>query len=163
MQRDNFIDVIDKDLFLERFENSPLYTQLTNRNSFDWRIELGKINGDLHLLGISSNNQLNSISYNFSNVYARKQYGHELIELDRFGMLETINLVLDDREKSEEILNTLYSDYSEKVENNNKLKDTDIYFSYIRYNGLLFEMWGRNSIHELEHCRFNMLSSLKIH
>ncbi|MBF0658376.1 hypothetical protein IPZ60_06450 [Psychrobacter sp. NG25] len=86
VQRDKFIDVMDKDLFLERFEKSPLYTQLTHRNHFDRRIELGKINGDLHLLDIGGNNQLNSISYHFNSVHARKQYGHELIALDRFGM-----------------------------------------------------------------------------
>ncbi|PYE40255.1 hypothetical protein [Psychrobacter fozii] len=163
VQRDKFIDVMDKDLFLERFEKSPLYTQLTHRNHFDRRIELGKINGDLHLLDIGGNNKLNSISYHFNSVHARKQYGHELIALDRFGMLETLNLVLDDREKSEEILNELYSDYSEKVKNDIKLKDTDIYFSYVRFNGLLFELWGRNTTHELEHCRFDMLSNLTIH
>lgn len=164
VQRKYFIDVIDKDLFLERFENSPLYTQLTdNSYYYTGRIELGKINGNVHLLDISHNNQLNKISYHFNSVHARKQYGHKLIELDRFGMLETINLVLDDRKKSEEILNTLYSDYSEKVKNDIKLEGTDIYFSYVRYDGLLFELWGRNDIHELEHCRFDMLSSLKIH
>ena len=164
VQRDNFIEVMDKDLFLERFENSPLYTQLTSNNYYYTdNIELGKINAQIKLLNIIGKNKLNSISYYFNNVYARKQYGHELIELDRFGMLETINLVLDNREKSEEILNALYSDYSEKVKNDIKLKDTDIYFSYVRFDGLLFELWGRNTTHELEHCRFDMLSNLTIH
>ena len=164
VQRDNFIDVMDKDLFLERFENSPLYTQLTNKNYYYTdNIELGRINGQLDLLDIGGNNKINDITYKFNSVYARKQYGHELIELDRFGMLETLNLVLDDREKSEEILDALYSDYSEKVKNDIKLKGTDIYFSYVRFDGLLFEMWGRNDIHELEHCRFDMLSNLTIH
>ena len=164
VRRDEFIDVMDKDLFLERFENSPLYTQLTSNNYYYVNnIELGKINGQLDLLDIGLNKKINKISYRSNSVYARKQYGHELTELDRFGMLETINLVLDDREKSEEILNELYSDYSEKVKNDIKLKDTDIYFSYVRFNGLLFELWGRNTTHELEHCRFDMLSSLKIH
>ena len=164
VQRDDFIDVMDKDLFLERFENSPLYTQLTSDNYYYVNdIELGKINGQISFLNISGRNKLNDITYSFNSVHARKQYGHELIELDRFGMLETLNLVLDDREKSEEILNALYSDYSEKVKNDVKLKDTDIYFSYVRFDGLLFELWGRNTTHELEHCRFDMLSSLKIH
>ncbi|MBE0443558.1 hypothetical protein EI164_16230 [Psychrobacter sp. FME13] len=164
VRRDDFIEVMDKDLFLERFENSPLYTQLTSDNYYYVNnIELGKINGQLDLLDIGLNKKINKISYRSNSVYARKQYGHELTELDRFGMLETLNLVLDDREKSEEILNTLYSDYSKKVKNDIKLKDTDIYFSYVRFNGLLFELWGRNTTHELEHCRFDMLSSLKIH
>lgn len=164
VRRDDFIEVMDKDLFLERFENSPLYTQLTSDNYYYVNnIELGKINGQLDLLDIGLNKKINKISYRSNSVYARKQYGHELTELDRFGMLETLNLVLDDRKKSEEILNTLYSDYSEKVKNDIKLKDTDIYFSYVRFNGLLFELWGRNTTHELEHCRFNMLSNLTIH
>lgn len=164
VQRDNFIEVMDKDLFLERLKNSPLYTQLTSDNYYYVNdIELGKINGQISFLNISDRNKLNSISYHFNSVHARKQYGHELIELDRFGMLETLNLVLDDRKKSEEILNMLYSDYSEKVKNDIKLKDTDIYFSYVRFDGLLFELWGRNTTHELEHCRFDMLSNLTIH
>ncbi|WP_201551967.1 hypothetical protein [Psychrobacter fjordensis] len=119
--RENPINVVSKELFIERFKASPL------------------------------------------NVNKRKKYGHQLLEQENFGMTETVNLVIDDHDKAAAILDQLYQQYIIKVKNNDVLSDGETLHSYVRYNGLLFEIWGINRTnHPIKECNFSFLTSLSI-
>ena len=78
-------------------------------------------------------------------------------------MTEIVSLVIDDHDKAAEILDQLYRQYLIKAKNNNVLSDRETLHSYVRYNEILFELWGlsRNT-HPLEVYNFNMLTTLTI-
>ncbi|MGP9493598.1 hypothetical protein, partial [Psychrobacter sp. AOP7-B1-24] len=91
------------------------------------------------------------------------KYGHQLLDQEKFGMTETINLVINDHDKADAILDQLYQQYSVKVENNDVLSDGETLHSYVRYKGILFEIWGINRTnHPIEKCNFAFLTSLSI-
>ena len=78
-------------------------------------------------------------------------------------MTEVINIVVDDREKATEILKELYQRYLVKVQNNETLSNNETFHVYVRYDGILFEMWGitRNN-HPIAKCNFEMITALVI-
>ena len=160
------IDVIPKELFIERLEASSLWSKVSHVNSFKSDFSLSEINGFLQIRGdgsFSKSEDITKVTYSPLNVNKRKKYGHQLLDQEKFGMTETVNLVINDHDKADAILDQLYQQYSVKVENNDVLSDGETLHSYVRYNGILFELWGlsRNT-HPLEVCNFNMLTTLTV-
>ena len=78
-------------------------------------------------------------------------------------MTEIISLVIDDHEKADAILDQLYQQYIIKVKNNDVLSDGETLHSYVRYNGILFEIWGMNRTnHPIKECNLTLLTGLTI-
>ena len=158
--REEPIDIIAKYLFIERLKASPLWekTEREEEDRFSFRFK--EINGFLQIQGdgsFSDSEKLTKINYSPLNVKERNKYGHQLLDEEKFVMIEVINIIIDDREKAAEILKQLYKQYLIKVENNELLSDHMTLHTYIRYEGILFELWGTN-----QECKLSLLTGLTI-
>ena len=154
------IDVIPKELFMERLEASPLWDKVNHLNSLKNSFSLKELNGFLTIMGDSigqRSERLNKISYSPLDVDKRNEFGHQLLDQEKFAMIEIINIVIEDRGKATEILEQLYQQYLVKVENNEVLSDGMTLHTYIRYRGMLFELWGTN-----QGCKLNLLTGISI-
>ena len=166
VRRETPIDVVPKELFIERLEASPLWEKVSYSNHFEREFLLEKVNGFLQIKGdgsFSKSEKITNIAYFPLDIDERNKYGHQLLDQEKFAMTEIIDLVINDHQKAAAILDQLYQQYSVKVKNNDVLSDGKTLHSYVRYNGILFELWGlsRNT-HPLEVCNFNMLTTLTI-
>ena len=161
VRRETPIDVVPKELFIERLEASPLWEKVSYSNHFEREFLLEKVNGFLQVR--SSSTHVKKVTYTPLDVNKRNKYGHQLLDQEKSAMTEIINIVIDDHDKAAAILDQLYQQYIIKVKNNEVLSDGETLHSYVRYNGKLFELWGlsRNT-HPLEVCNFNMLTTLTI-
>ncbi|MGP9507070.1 MULTISPECIES: hypothetical protein [unclassified Psychrobacter] len=161
VRRETPIDIVLKELFIERLEASSLWSKVSHVNSFKSDFSLSETNGFLQVR--SSSTHVKKISYTPLDVNKRNKYGHQLLDQEKFAMTEIINLVINDHEKAAAVLDQLYQQYLVKVKNNDVLSDGETLHSYVRYNGILFELWGlsRNT-HPLEVCNFNMLTTLTV-
>ena len=159
------IDVIPKELFMERLEASPLWDKGQYTNHYKRSFDLEQFNAWFSFSGIIGlePEQIHRIHYRNLDVRKRNQDGHQLLAHEKFAMTEIINLVIDDRAKAEEILEQLYTKYLVKVQNNETLSDHETYHAYVRYQGILFEMWGiTRANHPIEECNYEMLTALVI-
>ena len=161
VRRETPIDIVLKELFIERLEASSLWSKVSHVNSFKSDFSLSETNGFLQVR--SSPTHVKKIAYIPLDVNKRNKYGHQLLDQEKFAMTEIINLVINDHEKAAAVLDQLYQQYIIKVKNNEVLSDGETLHSYFRYNGKLFELWGlsRNA-HPLEVCNFNMLTTLTV-
>ncbi|MBF0658374.1 hypothetical protein IPZ60_06435 [Psychrobacter sp. NG25] len=166
VRRETPIDVVPKELFIERLEASPLWEKISYSNHFERDFLLSEINGFLKIKGdgsFSKSEKITKVTYSPLNVNKRKKYGHQLLDQEKFGMTATVNLVINDHEKAAAILDQLYQKYSVKVENNDVLSDGETLHSYVRYNDILFEIWGINRTnHPIKECKFSFLTILSI-
>ena len=159
------IDIIPKELFMERLEASPLWDKGQYTNHYKRSFDLEQFNAWFSFSGIIGlePEQIHRIHYRNLDVRKRNQDGHQLLAHEKFAMTEIINLVIDDRAKAEEILEQLYTKYLVKVQNNETLSDHETYHAYVRYQGILFEMWGiTRANHPIEECNYEMLTALVI-
>lgn len=162
--RDEPIDIILKDLFIEKLEASLLESKGYFTNHYKLRFDLNDINSKISINSDGLNpEKIQKIYYSPIDYRKRNKYGHQLLNQEKFGMTEAINLVIDDHGKATEILEQLYQQYLVKVENNDVLSDGETLHTYIRYEGKLFELWGINrNTHPTEECNFSMLKTLII-
>ncbi|MGP9493344.1 hypothetical protein [Psychrobacter sp. AOP7-B1-24] len=164
--RETPIDVLPKELFIERLEASSLWSKVSHVNSFKSDFSLSEINGFLQIQGdgsFSKSEKITKIAYSPLNVKQRNKYGHQLLDQEKSAMTEIINIVINDHDKAAAILNQLYQQYSVKVENNEILSDNETLHTYIRYNNILFELWGMNrTSHYIKECNLAMLTGLTI-
>ena len=154
------IDIIPNELFMERLEASPLWDKVSHLNSLKNDFSLKELNGFLSIMGDGigqSSEQLNRITYSPLDVDKRNEFGHQLLDQEKFAMIELFNIVIEDRDKATEILEQLYQQYLVKVENNEVLSDGMTLHTYIRYSGILFELWGTN-----QGCKLNLLTGISI-
>ncbi len=155
------IDVVPKELFIERFKASPLWEQTERKDEDRSSFRLSVLNGFLQVR--SSPTQVKEIAYSPLDVKQRNKYGHQLLNQEKSAMTEIINIVIDDHDKAAEILDQLYQQYLVKVENNEILSDDETLHTYIRYNNILFELWGMNrTSHSIKECNLAMLTGLTI-
>ena len=158
--REESIDIIAKSLFIERLESSPLWTIGSYTNHYKRSFDLEQSNGFLQIQGdgsFSDSEKLTKINYSPLNVNERNKYGHQLLDEENFAMIEVINIIIDDRKTATEILDQLYEQYLVKVNNNDRLSDNMTLHTYIRYEGILFELWGTN-----QECKLSLLTGLTI-
>ncbi|MGP9669374.1 MULTISPECIES: hypothetical protein [unclassified Psychrobacter] len=164
--RETPIDVIPKELFIERLKASPLWEQTERKDEDRSSFRLSEINGFLQIQGdgsFSKSEKITKIAYSPLNVKQRNKYGHQLLDQEKSAMTEIINIVINDHDKAAAILNQLYQQYSVKVENNEILSDNETLHTYIRYNNILFELWGMNrTSHYIKECNLAMLTGLTI-
>ncbi|MBE0443485.1 hypothetical protein EI164_15805, partial [Psychrobacter sp. FME13] len=143
--RDASINIISRELFIKRLKASPLWEKVSRANLFKSDFSLNDINGFLQTSGDGPTpKQINKIAYSPLSAKQRNKYGHQLLDQEKFAMTETVNLVINDHDKAAEILDQLYQQYLVKVENNEILSDDETLHTYIRYNNILFELWGMN-------------------
>lgn len=164
--RDKPIDIISRNIFIEKLKRSPLWKQIEHQYEERAGFKMNRLNGYLSISldnsGLNSAN-IQKIYYSPIDYRKRNKYGHQLLNQEKFGMTEAINLVIDDHGKATEILEQLYQQYLVKVENNDVLSDGETLHTYIRYEGKLFELWGINrNTHPIEECNFSMLKTLII-
>ncbi|WP_201551969.1 hypothetical protein [Psychrobacter fjordensis] len=164
--RETLIDVIPKELFIERLEASSLWSKVSHVNSFKSDFSLSEINGFLQIRGdgsFSKSENITKVFYSPLDIDERNKYGHQLLGQEKFAMKEIISLVIDDHEKADAILDQLYQQYIIKVKNNDVLSDGETLHSYVRYNGILFEIWGMNRTnHPIKECNLTLLTGLTI-
>ena len=162
--RENPINVVSKELFIKRLEASPLWEKVSRANLFKSDFSLNDINGFLQTSGDGPTpKQINKIAYSPLSAKQRNKYGHQLLDQEKFAMTEIANIVIDDHDKAAEILDQLYQQYIIKVKNNNVLSDGETLHSYVRYNGILFEIWGMNRTnHPIKECNLTLLTGLTI-
>ena len=166
VHRETPIDIVLKELFIKRFKASPLWEKTERKDENRSTFRLSEINGFLQIKGdgsFSKSEKITKIAYIPLDLNKRNKYGHQLLDQEKFAMTEIIDLVINDHQKAAAILDQLYQQYSVKVKNNDVLSDGETLHSYVRYNGILFELWGlsRNT-HPLEVCNFNMLTTLTV-
>ncbi|MGP9493597.1 hypothetical protein [Psychrobacter sp. AOP7-B1-24] len=161
VRRETPIDVVPKELFIGRFKASPLWEQTERKDEDRSSFRLSALNGFLQVR--SSPTHVKKVTYTPLDVSKRNKDGHQLLDQEKSAMTEIIDLVINDHQKAAAILDQLYQQYSVKVKNNDVLNDGETLHSYVRYNGILFELWGlsRNT-HPLEVCNFNMLTTLTV-
>lgn len=164
LERSTPLDIISRELFIERLEMSSLWKEVSYSNHFKRNFSFSDINGFLSIDGDDPKpKQLQEITYIPFDLNKRKAYGHQLLDQEKFAMTEIINLVIDDHDKATEILDQLYQQYLVKVKNNDVLNDGETLHTYVRYDDKLFELWGLSrDTHSIEACNFNMLTTLTI-
>ena len=126
MRRETPIDVVPKELFIERLEASPLWEKVSYSNHFEREFLLEKVNGFLQIKGdgsFSKSEKITNIAYFPLDIDERNKYGHQLLDQEKFAMTEIIDLVINDHQKAAAILDQLYQQYSVKVKNNDVLSD----------------------------------------
>ena len=156
--REEPIDIIATELFIQRLEASPLWDIGSYTNHYKRSFDLEKSNGFLQIQGDSYDpKQINKIFYSPLDVNERNKNGHQLLNEEKFAMIEVINIIIDDREKATDILKQLYKQYLIKVKKNELLSDNMTLHTYIRYEGILFELWGTN-----QECKLSLLTGLTI-
>ena len=166
VRRETPIDVVPKELFIERLEASPLWEKVSYSNHFEREFLLEKVNGFLQIKGdgsFSKSEKITNIAYFPLDIDERNKYGHQLLDQENFAMTEIIDLVIDDHDKAAAILDQLYQQYMAKVRSNEMLSDNETIHTYIRHDGVLFELWGANRTkYDIAECNLKMLMTLTI-
>ena len=161
VRRETPIDVVPKELFIERLEASPLWEKVSYSNHFEREFLLEKVNGFLQVR--SSSTHVKKVTYTPLDVNKRNKYGHQLLDQEKSAMTEIINIVIDDHDKAAAILDQLYQQYMAKVRSNEMLSDNETLHTYIRHDGILFELWGANRTkYDIAECNLKMLMTLTI-
>ena len=162
--RDAPIDIISRALFIDRLKVSPLWEKIERKQEDQTGFKLNEMNKYLSISGDGPNpKQIHKIYYHSIDSYKRNEYGHQLLDQEKFAMTEIIDLVIDDHDKATEILDQLYQQYLVKVQNNDVLSDGETLHTYVRYDDKFFELWGLSrDTHSIEACNFNMLTTLTI-
>ncbi|WP_201551966.1 hypothetical protein [Psychrobacter fjordensis] len=169
IQRQQPIDVMPREAFIERLRVSPLWKKLEDKfeenEDYTDTFTFHNSQGYVYILG---DDYLTNITYGFKDPFIRNESGHTLSEQDQLEMIETINLIVDNHDKAVEIFDELYSSYTYKVNNNITLYDdqsiTDkIFHTYVSYNDIYFELWGsRETGHPIAECNYDMIEELTI-
>ena len=179
IERQEPIVLMTRKAFNEKIKSSPLWDSL-----YDKELHYGSYGYSYYfetlidLIGSSSyirvyseldgrkwteDQRLTQFNYGIGSVYKRSKYKHQLLPQEKVEMIETINLVIEDRQKATEIVDTLYKQYMEKVNNQQYLSDGETIHTYIEYEGKFFSLWGVNiTSNEVPVCNYEMLSGLTI-
>ncbi|UZA05895.1 hypothetical protein LP123_01985 [Moraxella bovis] len=160
---DRKVKLMSFDEFLTRFEVSlDKHTDELSR----WVVKENKA----HIMQF---NELNSYLYigrshgmvHYLQYYMRhgtekdKKRTHTLSDDDKMAMIETINLVVQDHQKSQEILDELYKRYLGRLE-----LVVDGYISvFLEHDGKYFSLRGINThYHPIKRCNFKVVYALSI-
>ncbi|OOR87301.1 hypothetical protein [Moraxella bovis] len=148
------------DEFLSRFEVSlDKHTDDLSR----WVVK----EGISHIMHFKELNSYLSIDRNNEVVYRLTYLSsddentkkHNLTNHDKMAMIETINLVVQDHQKSQEILDELYKRYLGQLE-----LVVDGYISvFLEHDGKYFSLRGINThYHPIKRCNFKVVYALSI-
>ncbi|MGP9601087.1 hypothetical protein ACT3R9_15665, partial [Psychrobacter sp. AOP42-A1-21] len=83
VRRETPIDVVPKELFIERLEASPLWEKVSYSNHFEREFLLEKVNGFLQIKGdgsFSKSEKITNIAYFPLDIDERNKYGHQLLD-----------------------------------------------------------------------------------
>lgn len=109
------------------------------------------------------NQRITSLTYGQHSVADRIPYGHQLLDQERYEMIEMVTMVIEDRDKAIEIVDKLYQQYRQKVNNKDYLSDGETIHTHLQYDGKYFSMRGGQRLdHKIEQCNYKMLSGLVI-
>ena len=174
IEREEPIVLMTRKEFNERIRSSPLWESL-----YDKELEYGSY-GDLYELstlgtltgsyshicvessldGIrwQENQRITSLSYTFSTMHMRNQYHHQRIEQERIEMIEILKLAIDhiDDKTASEIIDKLYEQYMDKVNNKAYLSDDQTIHTYIEYDGKFIAFRGKVN------CKYDMFTGMTI-
>ena len=179
IERQEPIVLMTRKAFNEKIKSSPLWDSL-----YDKELHYGSYGYSYYfetlidLIGSSSyirvyseldgrkwteDQRITHLAYGNHGIQQRLPYHHQLLPQEKVEMIETINLVIEDRQKATEIVDTLYKQYMEKVNNQQYLSDGETIHTYIEYEGKFFSLWGVNiTSNEVPVCNYEMLSGLTI-
>ena len=178
-ERQEPIVLMTRKAFNEKIKSSPLWDSLYDKElhygSYGSTYSLktmGKLIGSNSYIRIDSevdgrkwteDQRITHLAYGNHGIQQRLPYHHQLLPQEKVEMIETINLVIEDRQKATEIVDTLYKQYMEKVNNQQYLSDGETIHTYIEYEGKFFSLWGVNiTSNEVPVCNYEMLSGLTI-
>lgn len=85
------------------------------------------------------------INYGNHGIHQSIPYHHQLLKQERYEMIELITLVIEDRAKAAQIVDTLYKQYMDKVNNHIYLSDGKTIHTYLDYEDKYFAMTGRHA------------------
>lgn len=169
IQRQQPIDVMPREAFIERLRVSPLWKKLEDKfeenEDYTDTFTFHNSQGYVRILG---DDYLTNITYGFNDPFIRNESGHTLSEQDQLEMIETINLIVNNHDKAVEIFDELYSSYTYKVNNNITLKNDipsnrKVFHTYVSHDDLHFELWGlKKTGHPIAECNLNMIQKLTI-
>lgn len=167
--------------FNERIQLSPLWASLYDkklRNSnygLNYSLlTLGKLIGASSYINVESRldghywkegQRITNITYSNYGIEQRSRYQHQLLKQERIEMIETLKLVIDDLDDktAASIIDKLYQQYLQKVENREYLSDGQTIHTYLKYDGKFIALWGSERLdHEIEQCNYRVLSALTI-
>lgn len=109
--------------------------------------------------------RITNISYGSAIESIRIKCQHQLLEQERVEMIETLKIAIDniDDQIATEIIDKLYKQYINKVNNKEYLSDERTIHTYLEYEGKYIAMWGSERLdHKIEQCNYKILSGLTI-
>ena len=178
-ERQTPIVLMTRQQFNEKIQQSPLWESVYDKElqygSYGEHYSLKKMG---ELIGANSyisvysnldgrkwqeNQRITSLVYSNAGIYKRIPYGHQLLDQERYEMIEMVTMVIEDRDKATEIVDKLYQQYLQKVNNKDYLSDGETIHTHIKYDGKYFSMRGAQRLdHKIEQCNYKLLSGLVI-
>ncbi|WP_019520185.1 hypothetical protein [Faucicola boevrei] len=157
---DRFVELMPIQIFRAKLKSS-LGSHYTAQSFDTDEFTLTKLHGSLYVR--SNKYHVLKIYYTTSYDKGKFKYGQKLFPEEKFAMTELINIFVDDKAKSDQILQQLYQQYMTKVKNHEVLDDNESVFTYLEYDGKIFGLSGLQRInHPLPHCDIELLSGLTI-
>ncbi|MGO3640970.1 MAG: hypothetical protein ACTJFK_03290 [Psychrobacter sp.] len=174
IEREKPIVLMTRKEFNERIRLSPLWESLYDKeleygsygSSYSFKT-LGELMGANSYIRVTSHldghywkesQRLTQLSYGNHDLKQRNQYHHQLLEQERIEMIETLKLAIDniDDKTASEIIDKLYEQYMDKVNNKAYLSDGQTIHTYIEYDGKFIAFRGKVN------CKYDMFTGMTI-
>ena len=178
-ERQTPIVLMTRQQFNEKIQQSPLWESVYDKklyngsygSSYSFK-PMFKLIGSSSYIRVYSeldgdkwreDQRITSLTYGQHSVADRIPYGHQLLDQERYEMIEMVTMVIEDRDKATEIVDKLYQHYLQKVNNKDYLSDGETIHTHIKYDGKYFSMRGAQRLdHKIEQCNYKLLSGLVI-
>lgn len=127
------------------------------REGIDNSLVLNELNGILKI--IRDNRDIYNVSYSTLDLKNILKKGYHINNNEMLAMLEVINIFIDDKEKSSELLEELYERYIGQI----SMIEQGSVIAFLEYDGMYFSMSGTKiAFHPLEQCNGSYLYGIYI-
>lgn len=178
-ERQSPLVLMTRQQFNDKIQQSPLWESLYDKDlnwasygsSYDFQAMFKligsssyiRVYSDLDGRSWSQEQRITRFEYGQHLTQKRIPYGHQLLKQERYEMIELLTMVIEDRAKASELVDTLYQQYLDKVKNKDYLSDGRTIHTYLEYDGKYIAMWGDHVAgYEPAHCNYDVLEKFTI-